>query len=107
MIDIESIKPKIVKALMPLKPEKIILFGSFAYGNPTEDSDLDVCIIEKSYENKWTEKKRAREALRSIRVAKDILVETEEYFLSHSNEDWINTALYDIKNKGVILYENK
>jgi hypothetical protein len=28
MIDIEELKPQILKALMPLKPDKIILFGS-------------------------------------------------------------------------------
>ena len=40
MIDIEELKPKIVEALMPLKPDKIILFGSYAYGTPNEDSDI-------------------------------------------------------------------
>ena len=41
MINIEELNPQIVKALMPLKPDKIILFGSYAYGTPTEDSDID------------------------------------------------------------------
>lgn len=27
------------------KPEKIILFGSYAYGTPTEDSDVDLLVI--------------------------------------------------------------
>ena len=27
------------------KPEKIILFGSFAYGKPTKDSDVDLVVI--------------------------------------------------------------
>ena len=26
-------------------PEKIILFGSYAYGTPTEDSDVDLLVI--------------------------------------------------------------
>lgn len=29
-------------------PEKVILFGSFAYGNPSMDSDLDFLIIKKT-----------------------------------------------------------
>ena len=45
MIDIEALKPHIVEKLKPLKPKKIILFGSYAYGIPTEESDLDLCII--------------------------------------------------------------
>lgn len=32
-------------------PEKIILFGSYAYGRPTEDSDIDVVIIKKEASN--------------------------------------------------------
>ena len=27
------------------RPEKIILFGSYAYGEPTEDSDVDLLVI--------------------------------------------------------------
>ena len=45
MIDIEKIKPQIIEALMPLKPDKIILFGSYAYGTPNEDSDIDLYIV--------------------------------------------------------------
>lgn len=26
-------------------PEKIILFGSYAYGSPTEDSDVDLLVV--------------------------------------------------------------
>lgn len=32
-------------------PEKIILFGSYAYGKPTEDSDIDIVVIKKEAEN--------------------------------------------------------
>ncbi len=30
------------------KPQKIILFGSYAWGKPTEDSDIDLFIIMES-----------------------------------------------------------
>ena len=39
------VKKQIVEKLMPLKPEKIILFGSYAYGEPNEDSDLDLYVV--------------------------------------------------------------
>lgn len=32
------------------KPEKIILFGSYAYGRPNEDSDIDLLIIKNTSE---------------------------------------------------------
>ena len=33
-------------------PEKIILFGSYAYGNPDENSDVDLLIVKKNPEPK-------------------------------------------------------
>ena len=45
MIDIEKLKPLIVERLKPLNPDKIILFGSYAYGTPNEDSDIDLYIV--------------------------------------------------------------
>jgi predicted nucleotidyltransferase len=32
------------------KPDKIILFGSYAYGRPDRDSDIDMCIIKETQE---------------------------------------------------------
>ncbi|MCX5991580.1 MAG: nucleotidyltransferase domain-containing protein [Chloroflexi bacterium] len=30
------------------EPEKIILYGSYAYGKPTEDSDIDLLIVKET-----------------------------------------------------------
>lgn len=106
-IDIKTIKQTIVERLMPLKPKKIILFGSFAYGSPTIESDIDLCIIDNSSYSKARKKAEIRQAIRDIKIPKDILVETEEYFMSHSDKNWINTALYDARHKGEVLYEQK
>jgi predicted nucleotidyltransferase len=46
MVDIEKLKPLIIEKLKPLNPNKIILFGSFAYGTPNEDSDIDLFILK-------------------------------------------------------------
>ena len=41
--------PAIVKRLVTgLSPSKIILFGSYAYGEPDEDSDIDLLIITET-----------------------------------------------------------
>ncbi len=34
------------------QPEKIILFGSYAWGKPTKDSDVDLLIIKKTRKDK-------------------------------------------------------
>ena len=103
MIDIEKLKPLIVEALLPLKPEKIILFGSYAYGTPNEDSDLDICVVERDYENKWEEKRKIRTALKNIKIAKDILNPTIDEYNFYKNE--INSVYYDADKQGVVLWQ--
>ena len=47
-IDITKVKEEIVTSLLPLKPDKIILFGSYAYGKPRDESDLDLFLIKEN-----------------------------------------------------------
>jgi uncharacterized protein len=58
MIDIEVLKHEIVERLKPLDPDKIILFGSYAYGTPNEDSDIDLYVVTKDefMPQSWREK---------------------------------------------------
>ena len=41
----EELETRIIDALAPLHPEKVILFGSYAWGEPTEDSDIDLYVV--------------------------------------------------------------
>ena len=58
----KKIKEMAAKIAKEYKPEKIILFGSWAWGEPGPDSDVDLFIIKKSRKRRID---RARE-LRSI-----------------------------------------
>ena len=40
-----ELETRIREALTPLHPEKVILFGSYAGGRPTEDSDIDLYVV--------------------------------------------------------------
>jgi len=46
MIEQEKISEIINKIIFNYSPEKIILFGSYANGNPDEHSDLDLFVIK-------------------------------------------------------------
>ena len=50
---IQAIVQRIVEGYAP---DRIILFGSYAYGTPTEDSDLDLLIIKENAEKKAIER---------------------------------------------------
>jgi predicted nucleotidyltransferase len=97
------IKKQIVEKLMPLHPEKIILFGSYAYGTPNENSDLDICVV-KNYTNKYKEKLQMRELLNSIDMPMDILNPKVDEFEFYKNE--INSVYYDIDKQGELLWDN-
>ncbi len=101
-MDIEKIKSEIIKRLKPLNPEKIILFGSFAYGNPTKDSDLDICVVQKKYKSRWEEKAKIRELLKDIKMPKDILVPYLEEYEFYKKE--YGSVYKDIEDKGVLLW---
>lgn len=85
-------------------PHSIILFGSHAYGTSDDRSDLDLLIIEEKVVSRMEEVKKVRKALVDIPLSKDIIVCDEEYFNTHSTPEWINTALYDARAKGIVLY---
>ena len=85
MIDIEELKHEIVKRLKPLDPEKVILFGSYAYGTPTENSDIDLYVVTKdefipqSFKEKMNIKMKVSEAIRDLMkdIPTDLITHTK------------------------------
>jgi predicted nucleotidyltransferase len=60
-------------------PEQIILFGSHAWGTPTEDSDLDLLVIVSQSDERPTRRAMlAHRCLRGLLVPMDVLVKTRE-----------------------------
>jgi predicted nucleotidyltransferase len=96
---IQEIKNGIISGV---HPEKIILFGSYAYGNPTKDSDLDLLVILPSKEPMHTRVTRIRKLLHDICVPKDIIVYTPEEV-----EKWKDASaafITSIMKKGNVIY---
>ena len=59
------------------KPEKIILFGSHAWGTPTPDSDWDLMIVVNSSDAAPTRRAaRAYRCLNGLRIPVEIIVST-------------------------------
>ena len=46
----QTIRTIVEKLKKDYRPSKIILFGSYAYGQPDQDSDIDMCIIKETVE---------------------------------------------------------
>jgi uncharacterized protein len=59
------------------QPEQIYLFGSHAWGTPTEDSDVDfMVIVRDSGEKAIRRMQRAHRCLSGLGFSKDVLVPT-------------------------------
>lgn len=108
MINIEELKPKIIEALKPLKPNKIILFGSYAYGEPNEDSDIDLFLLKDDLSLDETRyySREARRKLLDLRIEYktngiDILSAPTEYI--EKREDYFYKV--DILQNGKVWYE--
>jgi predicted nucleotidyltransferase len=102
MINIEELKPLIVERLKPLNPDKIILFGSYAYGTPTEDSDIDLFIEQnKSKENMDAiAMLKLRDLMKKYKVGFDILSGTTQDILKREDPFY----KVDILQRGIKLY---
>jgi predicted nucleotidyltransferase len=102
---------EMTERLKELKPCKVILFGSYARGNPTEDSDLDVAVIldsndfAKSFAEKMERWHPVAKAVRKVhqQIAMDITVysKAEMDYLKENDSDFVK----EIESTGKILYE--
>jgi predicted nucleotidyltransferase len=60
-------------------PEQIVLFGSHAWGTPTEDSDVDLLVIVTRSDSSPAQRSaQAHRCLRGVLIPMDLLVKTRE-----------------------------
>lgn len=91
------------KLVVNLHPEQIILFGSYAYGEPTEDSDIDLLVIvTQSDEPRYRRSRQAYKALRGIGISKDILVMTRAEVERKANVP--SSLISQVLSQGKVLY---
>jgi predicted nucleotidyltransferase len=79
----------------------IYLFGSYAYGNPTCSSDVDIAVIMDSVESNITKASELWDALRDVDLPKDIIVASKEEFDFYKIE--AGSVFRTIAQKGIIL----
>ena len=64
MIERNKIQAFVDEVVRQFQPERVVLFGSYAYGQPTEDSDVDLLVIMDTRDTRST--RRPRFANRSV-----------------------------------------
>lgn len=105
-------KPQIEKIIKDIsnkisrkyKPQKIILFGSYAHGKPKKDSDVDLLIIKETNERHIDRNVKVRQIVEkeNKQVAIDILVYNQDEIMKRLEigDDFIKGIL----ENGITLY---
>ena len=97
--DIQAITDDIVREFTPLQ---VILFGSYAYGTPTEDSDVDLLVVMDIPKSEFRNKAIEIRQRIPYRFGLDLLVRSpEEIAYRVSYNDWF---LREITEKGELLH---
>ena len=98
-----AIDTAVERLVAEFKPEQIWLFGSYAWGEPDEHSDLDfVVVVPDSDERPIKRMQRAARCLTGLGMAKDVLVQTRAEFDRFRHV--VSSLTYKIVQEGRLLY---
>jgi predicted nucleotidyltransferase len=98
---------QLVERIKQFDPEKIILFGSYAYGSPTDESDIDLFVVKNidMLDIRQTRIEMRRSLFNIIwenKIDLDLLVDNEDHINYRIN---IGDKFYEeLTTKGKILY---
>jgi predicted nucleotidyltransferase len=102
---------ELVQSLKPSDPYKIVLFGSYANGTETPDSDVDLMVILDNNDVAKTYEERSNKKLRIYKLVRDINYKTALDILVYSKEElkmlknYGNFFIDEIEKKGKVIYE--
>ena len=102
MISQEKINEVINRIVKNINPEKIILFGSYASGNPSEESDLDILIVKEMRMPRYKRGREVKKHLRGMKIPIDVIVYTKKEI-----KEWEGTKTAFINQaikQGKLLY---
>ena len=101
MVRIRDIKQAAGRIAREFRPRRITLFGSYAYGKPTEDSDVDLLVL--------LDGRRVHDRAVQIRQAIDFEFPVDLLVRSPKEVErriaWGDCFLTEIQKKGKVLYE--
>ena len=103
MIDWADIKRYCDAIAREFQPQRIVVFGSYAYGEPSSDSDVDVMVVMP-----FSKKRRVRPSLEirrriSAGFPVDIVVRAPEEITRRLR--WGDSFITEVMTRGKVMYE--
>lgn len=99
----EIIRELISRIATQFKPERIILYGSYAYGQPRPESDVDLLVVMDTAMRETAQALQIRQAITPT-FGVDLLVITPQRLAQRLK--WGDSFLKEITAKGVVVYES-
>lgn len=105
MIPRQQIKRWCEAVAREFKPQKVILFGSYGYGKPTEDSDVDILVVMSLTSGRRDVQQAAaiRDKVRAS-FPMDVIVRTPEQI--HKRLARGDQFISEILRRGQVVYES-
>ena len=98
-LDIDQVRDRITQAM---HPEKIYLFGSYADGKATDESDIDVLVVMKSELSPHKRNVAVKRLFPRRSFSLDAFVFTPQEFARY--RDIPGTIVYNATHHGRLLY---
>jgi len=103
MISNETIQEAVRRLVKAYDPLEVYLWGSYAWGNPNEDDDLNLLVVIESSDKKVYERgDKAFDTLLGLKIPTNVIVFTKQEFDTFSQDE--TSLTYEVKNKGKMLY---
>jgi uncharacterized protein len=101
----ETLPEAVQRIVQALRPDKIILFGSYAYGAPTPDSEVDLLVVMNTPASAKDRHLSVCRLLRPRPFPVDIVVKTsQEIERALDKGDFF---VQEIVTQGRVLYEQR
>ena len=102
MVEMKEIRDLTSQIAREFNPDRIILFGSHAYGRPSNDSDVDILVV-LPFEGKPVRKAIEIRNKVNASLPLDLIVRTPEQLAERvAQNDWF---IREILERGRTLYE--
>jgi len=98
-----TIDTAVERLVAEFKPEQVWLFGSYAWGEPTADSDLDLVVVVPASEETYLRRaQRTQLCIYGIPMGADIMVPTRSEFERFRSLK--SSLTHKIINEGRLVY---
>ncbi|MGQ9554582.1 MAG: nucleotidyltransferase domain-containing protein [Anaerolineae bacterium] len=103
-VDLTALSAEIVRRVRAVcEPERIIIFGSYARGEVSPDSDLDVMVVRET-EAPLEDSVSTRRALRGLGLPIDVIVVSPRDLELYGSDPYLIYSA--VLREGIVVYEH-